>query len=492
MFQKLISFLRAQYPDFGFQEVLTPTIYKQELWEQSGHWQNYKADMFRVVGENMPEPDFVDRRLRESLLGPKTLEEYGMKPMNCPAHCILFQSQRRSYRDLPIRYAEFSPLHRNELSGALSGLTRVRRFHQDDGHIFCRPSQVMEEISRSIQFIKMVYETLHIKAYHFELSTRPSRDYIGSEEEWDRAEAQLIEALDADPNIKWTQNKGDGAFYGPKIDVVMADSSGKRHQTATIQLDFQLPKRFGLEYDAPATQLKAKGHSDHEFEMRKATGKETPVMIHRAVLGSLERFLALMLEENNGGVPFWMSPRQIAILTVTDRDHVKSHAKQLKDYLSDIPQTAPLTHGPRQPKRTKTNTNINDPDHSLVQAIAESTPEPKQLNQRRYTADIDDSDDSLAQKIARTHENKYNIAFIVGEKNIPQNGDVKQSTIDVSFVAQPNLEKTWDIVEIIQPGSQAPRQKDKGAGNVKRRLNGVRLETSKCKAMIRRLTENYL
>jgi len=465
VFQKLTSFLRAQYPDFGVREVLTPTIYKESLWEQSGHWANYKDDMFTVTGNPSKKPKAAPLELLDGRMQPKKilpddleLEQYCLKPMNCPGHCILFQSKRRSYRDLPIRYAEFSPLHRNEISGALSGLTRVRRFHQDDGHIFCRPSQVMEEILRSIKFIKMIYKTLHLYDYRFVLSTRPKKDYIGTVAEWDRAEDQLKQALDSVTEILWRENKGEGAFYGPKIDVTLRDSDGKEHQTATIQLDFQLPKRFNLEYDAPAPELEAKGEVTKEFKLRNKIGKVAPVMIHRAVLGSLERFMALMLEEKDGKLPFWLSPRQVIVLTVTDRDFITTHAEEVRRVLSNMGQS--LAHN--------------------------GDPKPRKLDQPRYIIDIDDNGDSIAQKIARAKQKKYNLICVVGEKN------VKNETVDVTFHSQPNLEETWTVVEGIKRGSQAPVQKDKGTGHIVQRLNGVNLTTQQCKKLIERLSEAYL
>jgi threonyl-tRNA synthetase len=187
MFNKLTNFLRAQYEHFGFQEVITPTIYKKSLWEKSGHWENYAEDMYSVTGRG------ASGETHEAQIGQD--EEYGLKPMNCPGHCLLFASKQRSYRELPIRYADFSPLHRNEISGALSGLTRVRRFHQDDGHIFCRPSQIRDEISRTLDFVKLTYKVLGLGPYRLALSTRPSDHFIGTVEEWDNAEDALQRSL---------------------------------------------------------------------------------------------------------------------------------------------------------------------------------------------------------------------------------------------------------------------------------------------------------
>ena len=441
-------------------------MYKQSLWEQSGHWANYKDDIFTVTGTSSHKPEAVSEEFSDGRIQPvkhfseaAEPEEFGLKPMNCPGHCLLFQSQRRSYRDLPIRYADFSPLHRNEISGALSGLTRVRRFHQDDGHIFCRPSQVKDEISKSLDFVRLVYETLGLEDYALVLSTRPKRDYIGALDEWNRAEKQLKEALDASGKL-WKTNRGDGAFYGPKIDVIVRDSDGKNHQTATIQLDFQLPKRFGLGYEAPAPELEAKGEPTLDSVARQTMGTVTPVMIHRAVLGSLERFMALLLEHHHGQLPFWLSPRQVVILTVTNNSPVIKFAEELK---SDLSNTA---------------------DDSL----------PKQINRPTYIVDVDDSGDGISQKIVRAKKKKYNMICIVGERNFAgEQMEGKWPTVDVDVSAQPNKRKTWDAIEKIKPGSQAPVQKDKGVGAHFRRMSpGVRLRMDQCRKLIRILSEEYL
>ena len=460
IFLKLTSFLRSQYPAYGFREVLTPTIYKESLWAQSGHWANYKDDMFSVTGNSSTKHQAgpiksVDGRIHKGKkFGDEVdVEQYGLKPMNCPGHCILYQSKRRSYRDLPIRYAEFSPLHRNEISGALSGLTRVRRFHQDDGHIFCRPSQVLGEILGSIKFIKMIYKTMHLKDYRFVLSTRPEKDYIGTVAEWDRAENQLKQALESVNEIQWEENKGDGAFYGPKIDVSIRDSNGKEHQTATIQLDFQLPKRFALEYDAPAPELEAKGVVTNDTKLRNKICKVTPVMIHRAVLGSLERFMALMLEEKDGKLPLWLSPRQMIILTVTDRDFIKAYAEKAKRFIN----------------------------HDILPSACEEEPKPREMNKANYLIDIDASGDSIAQKMARAIQNKYNMICVVGEKN------VNDETMDVTFHGQPNLAETWTAIEGIIDGLQPLMRKKKAAN-----ADGMKLTLLQSSKVMKYLCKEYL
>ncbi|KAI1167102.1 threonyl-tRNA synthetase [Nemania serpens] len=323
IFNRLVYFLRQQYARYGFDEVITPTIYKKSLWKMSGHMENYSDDMFTVTSTSPSRSDTTE--------GGEA-DEYGLKPMNCPGHCLIFASQRRSYRDLPIRYADFSPLHRNEVSGALSGLTRLRRFHQDDGHIFCRPSQIEEEIRKTLDFVRVVYSTFKLGPYRLNLSTRPADHYIGTEDEWETAEGALKRALIASGQ-DWTINEGDGAFYGPKIDIILQDSDGKEHQTATIQLDFQLPKRFELGYVAPAPMYEQRGETTTDPDMLKEAGLVTPVLIHRAVLGSVERLMALLIEHYNGKWPFWLNPRQVMIVTVNDTEDVMEHAKAVQDVL---------------------------------------------------------------------------------------------------------------------------------------------------------------
>ncbi|MBE3110761.1 MAG: hypothetical protein IMZ46_09665, partial [Acidobacteria bacterium] len=326
---RLVDFLRRQYVRYGFEEVDTPTIYKKSLWERSGHLANYADDMFSVSSNKRSTSCCGGEHGKEA----EDEGDYGLKPMNCPGHCLIFASETRSYADLPIRYADFSPLHRNEASGTLSGLTRVRRFHQDDGHIFCRPSQVESEIRRTLGFVRFAYSVLKLGvSYRLVLSTRPTENFIGEESDWVRAEAALGRALDAS-GMEWAVNEGDGAFYGPKIDIIIKDSDGKEHQTATVQLDFQLPKRFGLEYNAPAPELEARGETTTDLELLAEVGPVRPVLIHRAVLGSVERLMALLIERYDGAWPFWLNPRQAAILTVNDTPETLAWATKVKNLL---------------------------------------------------------------------------------------------------------------------------------------------------------------
>ncbi|ETW00168.1 threonine-tRNA ligase, variant [Aphanomyces invadans] len=311
IFNKLSEFIRQEYRRRGYDEVVTPLMFKQELWETSGHFENYKDDMYLVTpgmdhhhhddahGHSCGQDKSVSGAAVDAThSGGAVAEVFGLKPMNCPGHCIMFkESKVYSYRELPIRFADFSALHRNEASGALTGLTRVRRFHQDDAHIFCRPDQVQSEIQSCLGFIQHVYGVFGFD-FKLRLSTRPA-SFMGDVALWDTAEAQLQTALDSF-DMPWTLNAGDGAFYRPKIDIAVFDALKREHQCGTIQLDFQLPLRFGLKYDGN-------------------DGKEhTPIIIHRAVLGSIERMMAILIEHTGGKWPLWLNPRQVAVLPVTD------------------------------------------------------------------------------------------------------------------------------------------------------------------------------
>lgn len=277
------AFLYAKLQDYlsdlnrinGFEPVITPLIMNNEMWKKSGHYANYSENMYFTQ---------VDEA------------EFAVKPMNCPGHCLVFGTDKHSYRDLPVRYAEFGRVHRHERSGVVNGLFRVRSFVQDDAHIFCTTGQIESEISRVLKMVRQFYATFGF-TYNVELSTRPERR-IGAEEVWDRAEAALAEALKgAEQDYKL--NPGDGAFYGPKIDFHLKDSIGRTHQCGTIQLDFSMPERFGLHYTG----------SDNT--------EHTPVMIHRAIAGSLERFLGILIEHYAGKFPFWMMPKQVAVMSIT-------------------------------------------------------------------------------------------------------------------------------------------------------------------------------
>ncbi|XP_054277975.1 threonine--tRNA ligase 1, cytoplasmic-like isoform X2 [Macrosteles quadrilineatus] len=274
IYNKLIDFIRSEYRKRGFQEVVTPNIYNAKLWQTSGHWEHYADNMFSFDVEK---------------------EMFALKPMNCPGHCLVFDHRPRSWRELPLRMADFGVLHRNELSGALTGLTRVRRFQQDDAHIFCAVSQIKAEITGALDFLRHVYGVFGF-TFQLCLSTRPDK-FLGDISVWDHAEKQLADSLN-EFGETWRENPGDGAFYGPKIDITIMDALRRNHQCATIQLDFQLPIRFNLSYI----------NDDGE--------KTRPVIIHRAILGSVERMIAILTESYAGKWPFWLSPRQVMVIPV--------------------------------------------------------------------------------------------------------------------------------------------------------------------------------
>lgn len=337
--------MKNQQIKYGFHEVVTPLIFKTKLWKKSGHWDNYKDDMFKVVGNDKTKEEEVVVVLAPTVQSESLTDdgnasalqeafeeehEYGLKPMNCPGHCMIFSKFERSYNELPIRYSDFSSLHRNEASGALSGLTRVRRFHQDDGHIFCDMSHIDQEIANTLNLIKDTYSIFGIDKIEYYLSTRPEEKYIGEIETWDAAELKLKQVLDRSAGKgNWQVREGDGAFYGPKIDVLLTDAFGKKHQVATIQLDFQLPKRFDLKY------ISEDGSRNNQ-----------PILIHRAVFGSLERFFAILLDHYQGKWPFWINPRQAIIIPVNETHTARAEELQRKlcgDIINTNDPVSPLT-----------------------------------------------------------------------------------------------------------------------------------------------------
>jgi threonyl-tRNA synthetase len=284
VYNELVKFVRELQERAGFQEVVTPQILDVELWKTSGHYANYRENMFFTD---------VDER------------QFAVKPMNCPTHCLIYATRKRSYRDLPIRYADFGRLHRYERSGVTSGLTRVRSFSQDDSHIFCTQEQIPDEVARCAELILAIYRQFEFPRLKISLGTRPEKR-IGDDAQWDHAERALKEAFESKlgsrlENVEFKVNPGDGAFYGPKIDFQIEDAVGRWWQLGTIQLDYQLPQRFDLEYVAPDGSFKP------------------PVMIHRAMLGSLERFLGILIEHTAGAFPLWLAPVQVKVLPVSEK-----------------------------------------------------------------------------------------------------------------------------------------------------------------------------
>jgi len=291
LYKELENFIRELYKDFGYDEVITPQVYDIELWKQSGHWDLFREYLYHMkIGER----------------------EFSLKPMNCPGHTVIYKSDLHSYRDLPLRIADFGRLHRFERAGVISGLTRVRSFSQDDAHIFCTLDQIEDEISDLIRMVDIVFEAFGFESVKVELSTRPEKA-LGDQNLWEKSEAMLEGSL-IEHKMDFSLVEGEGAFYGPKIDFQARDALGRYHQLSTIQLDFNLPERFELEY------------------VTEDGSYERPVMIHRAILGSIERFLGVYLEHCGGNFPLWLAPTQVVILTISDKfeDYGRDLLNQLK------------------------------------------------------------------------------------------------------------------------------------------------------------------
>ena len=291
LWQQVEQYMRRVYQDNDYQEVKAPQLLDRSLWEKSGHWSKYKENMFTTESEN---------------------RYYALKPMNCPGHIQIFNSAVRSYRDLPIRYGEFGACHRNEPSGSLHGLMRVRGFTQDDGHIFCTEDQILSECTAYTKLVQKVYADYGFTDISYKIATRPEKR-IGDDATWDKAEKALMDALDASV-IKYDSLPGEGAFYGPKIEYHLRDSLGRGWQCGTIQVDFQMPARLGAEY------------------VTESNGRATPVMLHRAIVGSLERFIGMLLEHYAGQLPPWLAPVQVAVANITDdqADYAKEVVSMLK------------------------------------------------------------------------------------------------------------------------------------------------------------------
>ncbi|ORX45488.1 threonyl-tRNA synthetase [Hesseltinella vesiculosa] len=375
IYNALMDLIKNEYQVRGFTEVMTPNMYNMKLWEISGHAAKYQENMFCLDVEK---------------------EKFALKPMNCPGHCLMFGHKDRSYRDLPIRFADFGVLHRNEFSGALSGLTRVRRFQVDDAHIFCRVDQIDEEMNNCFEFLSHVYGIFGFD-FHLKLSTRPE-DFIGDIAVWNSAEEKLEAALNRyaeKMGFVWELNPGDGAFYGPKIDIQITDALRRKHQCATIQLDFMQPERFKLSYRTDQSNA-----SDDSLAR--------PVIIHRAILGSVERMMGILLEHYAGFMPFWLSPRQVCI----------------------VPVAAPY--------------------FGYAEEIA------KRLVSLGIYADADLSDATLSKKIRNAELSRYNFTFVVGEEehqsrsvNVRNRDDVgkkgKNKTIALDEAIQSLLRLTVKI-----------------------------------------------
>ena len=332
IYNKLIEFVRNLYNKYGYQEVITPQLFSTDLWKTSGHYDFYLDNMYMMeIDEN----------------------EVGVKPMNCPAHAVIYKSTLRSYRDLPLRLADFGRLHRYERSGVTHGLTRVRSFSQDDAHIFCSTKDAGIEIKSFLEMLRESYSAFGFDKPRMTLSLRPEKR-AGSDEMWDIAEEQLRTVIrEFDSNFE--EVEGEGAFYGPKIDIFIPDVMGREWQLGTAQMDFSLPERFNLDFI----------NSDGE--------KERPVVIHRAMLGSIERFIGILLEHTGGDLPFWLAPKQVNIIPISDK-----HQDYSEDLLNDL-----TSHG--------------------------------------YRAHLDNTNERLGQKIRNSEMKKIPVMIIVGDKEIESN-----------------------------------------------------------------------
>jgi len=364
IYNKLIELMRSEYRLRGFTEVITPNMYSSSLFMVSGHYQNYKDDMYSLDIEK---------------------QEWMLKPMNCPGHFLMFDNRVRSYKELPMRFADFGVLHRNEASGALTGLTRVRRFQQDDAHLFVRPDQIKQEVVAALEFLNYVYAIFGFNA-SFALSTRPKKA-LGSKEIWDNAESQLKEALN-ESGKEWTLNPGDGAFYGPKIDIRLTDAMNRKFQCGTVQLDFNNPIRFNLQYrkegieeeaaeDATEDKTEFKGAVEKNEkgeviwrEGKLKAGFERPVVIHRAILGSVERMSAILMEHYAGKWPFWLSPKQIMVIPIGEK---------FNDYADYV---------------------------------------EKQFNLFGYHVEVDKSGKTLPKKVALAQTGQWNYTCVVGQQEM--------------------------------------------------------------------------
>lgn len=293
LYQTIEQYMRAKQRRHDYDEIKTPQVVERTLWERSGHWDKFSEEMFTTHSEN---------------------RDFAIKPMNCPCHVQVFNQGLRSYRDLPLRLAEFGCCHRNEPSGALHGIMRVRGFVQDDAHIFCAEDDIQNEVALFIDFLHEVYADFGFSEVIYKLSTRPEKR-VGSDEVWDKAEKALGDALDA-AGLDWAELPGEGAFYGPKVEFSLKDCLGRVWQCGTIQVDFSMPGRLGAQF------------------VNESGDRETPVMLHRAILGSFERFIGILIENFAGALPTWLAPKQVAILNITDKQ--AEYCRELEEKLTDL------------------------------------------------------------------------------------------------------------------------------------------------------------
>ena len=454
IYNALVALLRREYRRRGYEEVMTPLLYKPELWATSGHLAAYGDNMFTVVpgmttaaalgaegaaaaggdgcahaaapghgagaaaaaaaaaapAAHPPAPAAVHHHHHPHPQPHPADEAFGLKPMNCPGHCLVFAHRSYSYRELPVRLADFSSLHRNEASGSLGGLMRLRRFQQDDAHIFCGEEHIRDEVHGCLEFVRHVYRLFGF-TFRAKLSTRPLDNFVGDVPTWERAEAALLAALQASsasgadavpagsaggdggggggsgtaPPPAVEIDAGGGAFYGPKIDVFVRDALGREHQCATVQLDFQLPRRFGLAYDTPDG------------------GTRTPVIIHRAILGSLERMMGILIEHTGGRWPFWLSPRQVQLVPVASRH--AGYARRVAEALRFPGGVAPAAAAAAAAGAT-----AGGPVSGAGGAVVEPP-----LGDSGLWVDVDDSANTLNKKVRGAQVAQYNLILVVGD-----------------------------------------------------------------------------
>lgn len=360
LYYGLIDYIRSLYPKYGYHEVMCPQVFTSDLYKTSGHWDNFREEMFVFHGAEADESG-------------------ALKPMNCPGHCLIFRSRKRSYRELPLRLAEFSRLHRNERSGTLHGLSRVSSMAQDDAHVFCEPADVEREVDSTLDMIREVYRDLGLSGLEIAVATRPDK-FIGEVPDWERAEKLLVDAVER-AGYECAIHPGEGAFYGPKIECYFTDVMGRSWQLGTVQIDMAMPSRFGLRYVGSDGQ-------EHE-----------PAMLHRAVLGSLERFIGIYLEHTGAELPVWLAPVQVNVLPVADR-----HAA----YARDVAQ---------------------------------------ELRARGMRAEVDTRSETLSYRIRSSETQKIPYALVVGEREesartvtIRRRGDSGQVTVTTEEFAE-NLQK---------------------------------------------------
>ena len=476
----LVALLRREYRRRGYNEVMSPLMYKADLWRTSGHLDAYAENMFTVTQGMTPDaglpvtsPAKVDEdkgcghdhhhyQSHGAAATPSSLssaepaivsasavvngavaipplssssldasEVFGLKPMNCPGHCLIFAHRGVSYRELPVRLADFSSLHRNEASGALGGLTRLRRFQQDDAHIFCSEEQIGAEVHGCLDFVRYVYGLFDM-SFRAKLSTRPEK-YVGDIATWDRAEAALHAALAAEASSEDSGNSststvieidhGGGAFYGPKIDIFVRDALGREHQCATVQLDFQLPRRFGLSYGGPEGQPR------------------TPVIIHRAILGSLERMMVILIEHTGGKWPFWLSPRQVMVAPVAER-HVP-YARHVADQLRFPPLPRPAGAAAAAASAPSTAPGAQPQQQAALQANEDD--DGALLGDSGLWVDVDESDRTVPKKVREAQVAQYNLILVVGDK------EAADGTVTVRFRDAPAQDAFYSALRRVDP-----------------------------------------